>query len=122
MTDPVTSKHLINELRLRARHEIRIEGIDPVSVLTRAADEIERLSRRCTDVEGFIRMMGWKFDGEFYEAITPEPQADVESQEFYELMQTYRHTPVVDQAAVVAAFEAVKAFVIGPAQPPRADE
>ncbi len=73
MTDPVPSKDLINELRLRARHEIRLEGIDPVSVLTRAADEIERLSRRCTDVEGFIRMMGWKFDGEFYEAITPEP-------------------------------------------------
>jgi len=28
---------------------------------------------------------------------------------FYDLMQAYRHTPISDQAATVAAFEAVKA-------------
>ena len=32
----------------------------------------------------------------------------LEEQEFYELMQAYRHAPVTDQSAVVAAFEAVK--------------
>lgn len=32
----------------------------------------------------------------------------LEEQEFYELMQAYRHAPATDQAAVVAAFEAVK--------------
>lgn len=37
--------------------------------------------------------------------------ADLESPEFYELMQAYRHTPVWDQPATIAAFEAVKAFI-----------
>lgn len=32
------------------------------------------------------------------------------SREFYELCQTYRHTPWGEQAQVVAAFEAIKAF------------
>lgn len=32
----------------------------------------------------------------------------LEEQEFYELMQAYRHAKIWDQAAVVAAFEAVK--------------
>ncbi len=119
MTDPVPSKDLTLEeaLEICRKHAGWYPNIPSVS--RTLVSEIERLQRRCNDVEGFIRMMGWKFDGEFYEAITPEPQADVESQEFYDLMQTYRHTPVIDQAAVVAAFEAVKAFVIGPAQPPR---
>lgn len=35
----------------------------------------------------------------------------LEEREFYELMQAYRHAPVVDQAAVVAAFEAVKQII-----------
>lgn len=48
----------------------------------------------------------------------PEAAADVESQEFYELMQSYRHMPAGNQAAVCAAFEAVKNFVRGAAQPP----
>jgi hypothetical protein len=33
-----------------------------------------------------------------------------ESREFYELMQTYRHAPVMDQPAVCVAFEAVKQY------------
>jgi lipopolysaccharide biosynthesis regulator YciM len=37
--------------------------------------------------------------------------SDIESQEFYELMQTYRHTPVTDQEAAVMAYEAVKSHV-----------
>lgn len=48
----------------------------------------------------------------------PEPAVDVESQEFYELMQSYRHMPPGNQAAVCMAFEAVKKFVRGIAQPP----
>jgi len=35
----------------------------------------------------------------------------LDGQEFYELMQAYRHAPTVDQDAVVVAFEAVKEFV-----------
>ena len=35
----------------------------------------------------------------------------LEEQEFYELMQAYRHAPVTDQSAVVAAFEAVKQII-----------
>lgn len=35
----------------------------------------------------------------------------IESQDFYELMQAYRHTPMVQQEDVVARFEAVKSFV-----------
>jgi hypothetical protein len=35
----------------------------------------------------------------------------LESQEFYELMQAYRHAAVTDQNATVAAFNAVKSFV-----------
>jgi hypothetical protein len=37
----------------------------------------------------------------------------LESQEFYELMQAYRHAGIADQDAAVAAFEAVKSFVRG---------
>lgn len=36
---------------------------------------------------------------------------DLESQEFYELMQAYRHAPILDQAAVIKAFENVKATI-----------
>ena len=32
----------------------------------------------------------------------------LDEQEFYELMQAYRHAPVADQEAVLKAFEAVK--------------
>lgn len=32
----------------------------------------------------------------------------LESQEFYELMQTYRHTPVTEFVAVSTAFDAIK--------------
>lgn len=36
---------------------------------------------------------------------------NVDSQDFYELMQAYRCAPIVDQDKVIAAFEAVKDFV-----------
>jgi len=39
------------------------------------------------------------------------PDDPLESVEFYELMQIYRHAPTYDQQAVIAAFEAVKAFL-----------
>lgn len=35
----------------------------------------------------------------------------LEEQEFYELMQAYRHCPMTDFAGVAEAFEAVKAYV-----------
>lgn len=35
----------------------------------------------------------------------------LDSQQFYELMQAYRHAPMADQPGVVAAFEAVQGFV-----------
>jgi len=35
----------------------------------------------------------------------------LDGQEFYELMQAYRHAPLNDQSGVVAAFEAVKTFI-----------
>lgn len=35
----------------------------------------------------------------------------LDEQEFYELMQSYRHAPTVDQNAVTEAYEAVKAFL-----------
>ena len=35
----------------------------------------------------------------------------LEGKEFYNLMQTYRHTPVVDQDTVLAAYEAIKRFI-----------
>jgi hypothetical protein len=34
-----------------------------------------------------------------------------ESEEFYELMQAYRHRPIGDFAGVIETFEAVKAFI-----------
>lgn len=36
----------------------------------------------------------------------------LEEQEFYELMQTYRHAPLHDQDRVVAAYEAVKSYIL----------
>ncbi len=38
-------------------------------------------------------------------------EPSVESQEFYDLMQEYRHAPLVDQEMVVRKFEAVKKWV-----------
>ena len=47
-----------------------------------------------------------------YERRQKEVKADpLDSQEFYELMQAYRHTPVVKQAETASAFEAVKQFI-----------
>lgn len=34
------------------------------------------------------------------------------SQEFYELMQTYRHAPLITPSKVLAAFEAIKAWLL----------
>lgn len=36
----------------------------------------------------------------------------LENEEFFQLMQDYRHTEVVDQQKVIAAFEAVKAGLL----------
>jgi hypothetical protein len=36
-----------------------------------------------------------------------------ESEEFYNLMQAYRHAPMEDQKAVVDAYEAVKEYLRG---------
>lgn len=36
---------------------------------------------------------------------------DVESREFYELMQLYRHAPLGEQKAVTGAYEAVKSYI-----------
>lgn len=44
-------------------------------------------------------------------AMTKTNEDTLDSQEFYELMQTYRHADRTDQCAVVAAFETVKEFV-----------
>ena len=35
----------------------------------------------------------------------------VEEQDFYELMQSYRHAPLSEQEKVMVAFEAVKKFI-----------
>lgn len=35
----------------------------------------------------------------------------IESKEFYDLMQLYRHAPISDQIGVVVAFESVKQYV-----------
>ena len=36
---------------------------------------------------------------------------DIESEEFYNLMQNYRHTPLVNQKMVVDAYEKVKKYI-----------
>lgn len=36
---------------------------------------------------------------------------DLESEEFYNLMQAYRHAPMVDQAGTATAYEDVKRFL-----------
>lgn len=53
----------------------------------------------------------------------------LESREFYELMQDYRHAPVAPQSEVVAKFEAVKKFLqdeldaaVGASPPPFLNE
>ena len=40
----------------------------------------------------------------------------VNSREFYDLMQTYRHTPLLPPGGVVDAFEAVKSFIVEAAE------
>jgi hypothetical protein len=35
----------------------------------------------------------------------------IDSQEFYELMQSYRHSPMTDQSEVVKNFEEVKKWI-----------
>lgn len=43
---------------------------------------------------------------------SPEVESDVlDTQEFYELMQAYRHTPLTNQSATADAFEDVKRFL-----------
>ena len=42
---------------------------------------------------------------------SPTLRAALDAQEFYEVMQAYRFAPLVDQNAVVAAFDAVKDYV-----------
>jgi hypothetical protein len=45
----------------------------------------------------------------------------LEGQEFYELMQAYRHTPVTLQAQVVEQFEAIKKRLLDVARGDGAD-
>jgi hypothetical protein len=42
---------------------------------------------------------------------TDKPDDPLESQEFFDLMQAYRHAPIVNQAAVVDAYDKVKRFI-----------
>ena len=49
----------------------------------------------------------------------PAAAVDLDSQELYELMQTYRHTPLGDQLATVDAFEAVKSWLRAALAAPR---
>jgi predicted ATPase len=37
---------------------------------------------------------------------------ELDSQEFYDLMQTYRHSPIGDQHMVVENFEAIKVYIL----------
>ncbi len=39
------------------------------------------------------------------------PTIDIESKEFYELMQAYRHSPIKDNNQTVAAYKAVKDYL-----------
>ena len=41
---------------------------------------------------------------------SPSP-AEVEGKKFYDLLQSYRHSPIGDQDKVIEAFEAIKAWV-----------
>lgn len=51
-------------------------------------------------------------DGEFErDAMLCRLENALESSQFYELMQEYRHVPLTPQKAVVEAFEAVKQFI-----------
>lgn len=45
---------------------------------------------------------------------TPSPQLEIflESEEFYHLMQEYRHAPVTDQSGVVVIFSAIKEAIL----------
>ena len=36
----------------------------------------------------------------------------LESRDFYEVMKTYRHTPLAEHSGTVIAFEAVKSFLL----------
>ena len=49
-----------------------------------------------------------KVEGYLMEEPTPDM---LETKEFYELMQAYRHAPHTNQEAVTEAFEAVKSFI-----------
>lgn len=40
----------------------------------------------------------------------------LDSQQFYEMMQVYRHTPIFNQKGVTEAFEAVKNFILDNAE------
>ena len=43
----------------------------------------------------------------------PPPEDILDQEDFYNLMQTYRHAKVEDQRGVVDAFEAVKTYIRG---------
>ena len=47
----------------------------------------------------------------------PDTSPDLESRDFYEVMQAYRHSLMEKPADVVAAFEAVKAWIRNPTYP-----
>jgi hypothetical protein len=55
---------------------------------------------------------GWRKGRRTRELIRErDAEAWLESKEFYEVMQAYRHAHVVDQAFVSERFEAVKSFI-----------
>lgn len=61
-------------------------------------DAISNMSRLLSDNPGDV--MDWL-----------DNRKPLDSEEFYNLMQVYRHTPIGDQEAAVKAFEDVKTFV-----------
>jgi hypothetical protein len=66
--------------------------------------------------------MSWNMDGSnegayddirAWEKDKKDRDEKIESQEFYDLMQKYRHAPISNQKEVLLAFEEVKKFIRG---------
>lgn len=113
--DRVVMHNFAGWLAARVAHAEPGEGAAPLADLAarmvRDAAKLDPEAQRVLSANLWNLYMSERAAPREADAAGPSPDKDLDSQEFYELLQAYRHAPLYPQADVVAAFEAIKAWV-----------
>jgi hypothetical protein len=71
MTDPVPSNQWGIDEAFKTLESLSEGSSAAKGAMSFLRQQIDRLQQRCADVEQFIKVMGWKFDGECFDGVAP---------------------------------------------------